>query len=452
VSAVAGTEEAAMIEDRSSPVTSSRWTAALNRTAILAGLLLLCAGSAVAQTQAGIRCRRIAVVDPGTNQSSNASVIANGACSVTLPAGSGFRSLDITLRLDPAITLAGEILSVGVTGPSSISPATWILPAPAAGSSYVERVFRWRGKVGREPLYVDVVVADSIRETVVIRPASSALRPYRLTALGGGQAGWQGEPLGHAVGVVIRDISPAACTRQRIAFSSGGGAAVVPDTVFASWSDSRCAARTAWRLPKDAGRHHLRARIVGTAGGRSETFIDAIARRSAYLISGVVGVWNARNYNAVVRSADTVVVTEEVPDGSGGKISTTHTVIMKGSPEAERQDLGTEVDPMLGVSFALFSSWDRLRAWAGVSLDDIDRAFYTGISILPLWRRWKAESSIIDIAIGVRFVRRDTANRDCADPGVDLCSRSSVLVDGPVFGVTVDGTTILSAVTKAFGL
>jgi hypothetical protein len=414
--------------------------------------MLLCVGPSFAQTKAGIQCRRIAVVDPATSQSSNASVIADGTCSVALPAGSGFRSLDITLRVDPATVLTNEVLSVGVGGSASVSPATWTLPAPASGRSYVEQVFRWRGKVGREPLYIDVVLADSIRETVVIRPATSTLRPYSLKAIGGGQAGWQGEPLGHAVGVVIRDISPAACSRQRIAFTSGGGAAVVPDTVFARWAGSRCVARTTWRLPKDAGRHHLRARIAGTPGGRSETFIDAIARRSAYLISGVVGVPNARNYNAVVRSADTVVVTEEVPDGSGGKISTTHTVVMKGDRETEKQDLGTEVDPMLGVSFALLSSWDWLRAWAGVSLDDIDSALYTGISILPLWRQWKAESSIIDIAIGVRFVRRETANRDCADPGVDLCSRSSVLVDGPVFGVIVDGTTILSAVTKAFGL
>lgn len=50
---------------------------------------------------------------------------------------------------------------------------------------------------------------------------------------------------------------------------------------------------------------------------------------------------------------------------------------------------------------------------------------HTGISVLPLWRRWKAGNSIIDIAIGVRFVRRETANRDCADPAIDLCSRYS---------------------------
>lgn len=286
-----------------------------------------------------------------------------------------------------------------------------------------------------------------------------------LSPLAVDQYRYQGTYLRDTVGVAIANVTEADCPRQRVAFSPPPSGAVSVDTVTAGWragedgQAAMCLAQTRWRLPDAAGEHYLRARIVGASSGPQETFIRAIARKRAYVFSGIIGLVNVgplgqHSYDAMVPSGgDTVTVVEVTTDGQTTVTKTT-TEEEPGSLVRVRRDPGLDFAPVIGINTVIWESWPAIRAWAAVSLEDIDGGLYFGLSALQLIGKMDAERAIVDILIGARLTLRDVARTgaDTCDGGVSSCTKKQPFLDGIAFGVVIDGTSVLSSILKAFGM
>ena len=246
----------------------------------------------------------------------------------------------------------------------------------------------------------------------------------QLTSDGAGQYWYAGRQLRRPLIVTIAGESAESCGRRRVVFDAGEDGAVSPGVALATWDGSSCRAEGWWSLGTTIGIQHARATLEGGSEVGEVTF-QAVARQGARIFFG--GAYTPREERWV----------ELVDDGD--------------APAGLREVQATGYfRPIVGVDFALWPSWNRVRVAVGASAREIDRYFYFGISALQaLVFGPGQEGSAVDVHAGIQLSRRDMGVSGAACAPAAFCTRRDLRFSGVTFMVSIDGASAFRSLAGA---
>lgn len=238
---------------------------------------------------------------------------------------------------------------------------------------------------------------------------------------GMGQFWYVGRQLRRPLVVELAGETAASCSARRVTFDAGDDGGVSPEVAGGRWVDGRCVAEGWWNLGPTVGMQHVEARVDG--GGQA--VFQAVARQGARIFFG--GAWTPREERWVELVE---------PD--------------EGSPYLRDNEPTGVFRPIVGVDFALWPSWRRIRMGVAASAREIDRHFYVGLSALQaLVLGPGQEGSAVDVHVGLQLSRRDIGVSGAACAPVTVCTRRDLRLSGLTFMVTVDGASAFRGLAGA---
>ena len=235
---------------------------------------------------------------------------------------------------------------------------------------------------------------------------------------------YAGRQLRRPLTVTISGEDAASCGRRRVVFDAGEDGAVSPRIALAAWDGSSCQAEGWWSLGTTIGIQHARATLEDGPEHGAVTF-QAIARQGARIFFG--GAYTPREEGWV----------ELVDDGV--------------SPTGLREVRPTGYfRPIVGVDFALWPSWHRVRVAVGASAREIDRYFFFGISALQgLVFGPGQEGSAVDVHAGIQLSRRDVGRSGTECAPAAFCTKRDLRFSGVTFMVSIDGASAFRSLAGA---
>lgn len=235
---------------------------------------------------------------------------------------------------------------------------------------------------------------------------------------GGGQRWFTGRQVRDPVVLEVPGVDAAACEAATVEFTATAGGDVSPAVAHATWRDGRCVAETRWQLGSVVGRQHLQARRAGASGA---LLVEADGRQGARVFFG--GGYTPYETGFTALAEDGTLVEQE---GSG---------IFR---------------PIIGVDFALWPDWTRVRAAVGASARELDRHFYFGLSGLQAFVFGPLqEGAAVDVHVGVQLSRRDVGAQGARCAPNPTCSVRALHFGGLAFLVTVDGASAFRGLAGA---
>lgn len=247
---------------------------------------------------------------------------------------------------------------------------------------------------------------------------------------------------------IDRDVQADRATQARRA-----GQPVPPDTsARISTARGRCFAESFWRLGNGVGRQHMRVSFADEP--TKNRTLTAIARALPRIGGGVIGGYDFRDYEELKVSADTIQVTRKIPvSGPAGGDSTVVVDSIFESQSVKTVEGDAFTAPTINADFPVVAKWRWLRGSIAVSLQNPDRDWFTGVSLLQPVFGVVHENLGVDLHvaahIGRRRVVKDATCDDDGDMG-DCDDEERLLFMGMGFMATVDGTGILSTLTSIF--
>lgn len=246
----------------------------------------------------------------------------------------------------------------------------------------------------------------------------------QITTDGTGQFWYAGRQLRQPLAVTISGEDAASCAHRRVAFDAGADGAVSPRVALAVWDGSSCRAEGWWSLGPTIGIQHARATLEDAPEFGAVTF-QAVARQGARIFFGGAYTPREEGWVELVDEEGTAAGLREVPPTGFFR-------------------------PIMGVDFALWPSWHRVRVAVGASAREIDRYFFFGISALQgLVFGPGQEGSAVDVHAGIQLSRRDVGLSGAACAPAAFCTRRDLRFSGVTFMVSIDGASAFRGLAGA---
>lgn len=256
---------------------------------------------------------------------------------------------------------------------------------------------------------------------------------------------------------------PAACRSTKVRATAEDAGSVTPETGYAQWAKTDpeqkaagrdsggtpCYYRAYWKLGPTVGEQFLTARLTTD----TSSFVQAQAR-SHKLPSLFIGVAIGleSEYQTVETREGRVSVERNLADG-GGTVTYDSAFVVKSIGE---ESGGFRSRPIIGIDWPLALGLGALRGSAGVALDNPDRDWYLGISLMTLWPKFLGGRGVNQAAIGfnlqgfAHISKREVLLE--ADCGIDpaSCKEETKYFLRPAVAVSIDGTSLLDTFKGLF--
>lgn len=283
----------------------------------------------------------------------------------------------------------------------------------------------------------------SVSRVVQIRPPTPPTQSQGTITIdrGADQHWYAGRQLKDPVSITL-DTSTCSNLTQPVAVfrSTGDGAHLSPDTVPLQ----NCSAETWWTLGDEVGTQHLAVSVPGSGRrviARAQT--SATARQGARLIFGLAVGWE-QSFKAYVPKDSATVTTIRVDS------VTTHTTVKTevGSPGSRKIDGRVQFRPTIGVDWAPFPSQERLRFSIAAAVQDLDRYFYVGASVLS-WREGiHHDPDPFSIHLFFQAARLEVAEEECGNDVTFCAGDDFELFNGGGLMVTIDPANMFTGLAS----
>ncbi len=225
-----------------------------------------------------------------------------------------------------------------------------------------------------------------------------------------------GRQLRKPIEVTVNGVAAQECPKARVSFQASGKGLASPDAAPGVWADNRCVVTVSWTLSDEVGRQHLTAQLVN--GGSPEPVVfEARGRQGARLFFGAA-------YSPHEEAFTRFMEIEGEP------------------PRLEQVEARAAFRPVMGVDFAPWPEWDRLRLAVGTGARDFDKQFFFGFSMLQAFVFGQpSEGSTVDLHAGIQLTRREIGLAGSQCEGVPVCKTSDLRFSGLAVFIGVDGAS-----------
>lgn len=251
---------------------------------------------------------------------------------------------------------------------------------------------------------------------------------------------YAGRQLRHPVAVSLPGSTCIPGRTFAIFRTQAKNALASPDSVYL---DGECQASTTWTLGDPVGEQKLNVTIKG--GGLSgRGTASATARKGARLIFGVA-VAGERKFREFRPPDSVTVVTSETEDG----VTTQRTrKDALGDPTERLVETKVRIRPTIGVDWAPAPSQEWLRVSVSAAVEEIDRYFYVGLSMIHWAQQVHHDPDTFGVHLFFQSGRVEVASDDC-DEGVVLCRDDDFrFFNGGGVMFTIDPSQVVSGLAS----
>lgn len=224
-----------------------------------------------------------------------------------------------------------------------------------------------------------------------------------------------GRQLRNPVRLEVRGATERTCPNTQVTATVSGQGLVSPQNAPGVWEDGRCIASISWTLSNEIGRQHLSATVAGS--NNEPLIVEAKGRQGARVFFGAAYTPREEGHTTLGSAPD-------------------------GTPAVDAVDPRAVFRPIMGVDFAPWPEWDRVRMAVATGARDFDRQFFFGFSVLQAFVFGQpSEGATVDVHAGIQLTRRDIAITGPQCGAAPACEDSDLRFSGLTFFLGIDGAS-----------